>query len=179
MMVQVREYASASEMVANLLAIRKGLLGPAVAPPKPVIIEAIPPPPEPEPPAIERVCPPIDVDISHCFPTVAQIVAVVSDVWNIAPVHIISHRRTWDCTFPRQVACALACRLTIRSLPAIGHYMGGRDHSTVLHARNKLRPHMEKVEVMLPPNATVRQWAEEMLKEVGTGSVKQRRKNEG
>ncbi len=173
MMVPVREYASASEMVVNLMAIRRGLFG------KPVI-EAMPPPPEPEqipkqmPPAIQCIIPP--TDIRDRFPTIAQIVNIVSDVWNIAPVHILSSRRTWDCIVPRHVVCALAYRLTTRSLPEIGRRIG-RDHSTVLHARNKLHSHMERIEVRLPPNATVRQWAEEMLKEVGTGSVKQRREN--
>jgi hypothetical protein len=188
-MVPVREYASASEMVANLIAIRKGLLGLAVIPPKPVIIEASPPerrwrraesppPPAPQPPAIERA-PPIDVDISDRFPTIAEIINIVSDVWKIAPVHIISARRTRECALPRQVVYALACRLTTRSLPDIARRLGGRDHTSVLHGRNKLIHHLEKVEARLPPNATVRQWAEEMLEEVGTGSVKQRKKNGG
>lgn len=35
---------------------------------------------------------------------------------------------------PRQVAMALAARLTDHSLCRIGHYFGGRDHSTVFHA---------------------------------------------
>jgi hypothetical protein len=177
MTVPVREYASASEMVASLMSIRKGLLGPAVIPPKPVIIEAVQPPePEPTPPITLHVAPPIDMDIGDRFPTIIEIVSIVSAVWNIAPVHIRSARRTWECVFPRQVVYALACRLTTRSLPEIGRYLGGRDHSSVLHGRNKMQPHMERVEARLPPDATVRQWAEEMFKEVGTGSVKQRSK---
>ena len=175
MTVPVREYASASEMVASLMAIRKGLLSPAVIPPKPVIIEAVQPPlppePEPGPPTT-----PIDVDPGERFPTIAEIVSIVSAVWNIAPVHIRSGRRTWECVFPRQVVYALACRLTTRSLPEIGRHLGGRDHSSVLHGRNKMQPYMERVEARLPPDATVRQWAEEMFKEIGTGSVKQRSK---
>jgi chromosomal replication initiator protein len=35
---------------------------------------------------------------------------------------------------PRQVAMALSSRLTKHSLPRIGHFFGGRDHSTVIHA---------------------------------------------
>jgi hypothetical protein len=178
MTVPVREYASASEMVASLMAIRKELRGPAVPPPKPVAIE-VEPPPAPEPPVMAYVSPPIDVDISDRFPTIAEIVTIVADVWHIAPVHIRSARRTWECVFPRQVVYALACHLTTRSLPEIGRHLGGRDHSSILHGRNKMQPHMERVEARLPPNVTVRQWAEEMLKEVGTGSVKQRRVENG
>jgi hypothetical protein len=172
MMVPVREYVNASEMVASLIAIRKRLIEP---PPKPVIVEAEPPPPPV--PVTWHVSPPSTdgEDIVPRFPTIAEIVNIVSAVWNIAPVHILSGRRTWECIFPRHVTCALACRLTTRSLPEIGRYIGGRDHSTVLHARNRMQPHMERVEARLPPDATVRQWAEEMLTEIGTGSVKQRR----
>ncbi|MBK2125575.1 helix-turn-helix domain-containing protein, partial [Fangia hongkongensis] len=35
---------------------------------------------------------------------------------------------------PRQVAMALAKEFTNHSLPEIGGFFGGRDHTTVLHA---------------------------------------------
>lgn len=39
-------------------------------------------------------------------------------------------RHAW----PRQVAIALAFRLTEHSLKRIGFFFGGRDHSTIIHA---------------------------------------------
>lgn len=44
---------------------------------------------------------------------------------------------------PRQVAMALAKDLTSKSLPEIGDFFGGRDHTTVLHAVRKIKSMME------------------------------------
>ena len=44
----------------------------------------------------------------------------------------LSYRRWF--AFPRQVAMYLCREMTDSSLPQIGEYFGGRDHTTVLHA---------------------------------------------
>jgi chromosomal replication initiator protein len=38
---------------------------------------------------------------------------------------------------PRQVAMCLAARLTDHSYARIGHFFGGRDHSTVIHGARR------------------------------------------
>ena len=40
--------------------------------------------------------------------------------------------------FPRQIAMYLSRELTDFSLPKIGSEFGGRDHSTVIHAHDKI-----------------------------------------
>jgi chromosomal replication initiator protein len=45
---------------------------------------------------------------------------------------------------PRQVAMYLAKQLTSRSLPEIGKRFGNRDHTTVLHAVNKITELMQE-----------------------------------
>ena len=47
-------------------------------------------------------------------------------------------KRTRQVAFPRQVAMYLARELTDASLPRIGDEFGGRDHTTVIHAHDKI-----------------------------------------
>ena len=46
----------------------------------------------------------------------------------------MSKKRTKEIAFARQVAMYLCREMTDSSLPQIGEYFGGRDHTTVLHA---------------------------------------------
>lgn len=50
-----------------------------------------------------------------------------------------SKRKFKSITLPRQIAMYLARRLTNLSLEEIGGYMGGRDHTTVMHADDKIK----------------------------------------
>jgi chromosomal replication initiator protein len=47
-------------------------------------------------------------------------------------------KRSRAIAYPRQIAMYLARHLTDYSLPEIGEYFGGRDHTTVLHAHEKI-----------------------------------------
>lgn len=53
-------------------------------------------------------------------------------------------RRTKGVAFPRQVAMYLARELTDSSLPRIGEEFGGRDHTTVIHACERVRAEMQR-----------------------------------
>ena len=50
-----------------------------------------------------------------------------------------SKKRTQNIAFPRQIAMYLSRELTDFSLPHIGDEFGGRDHTTVIHAHNKIK----------------------------------------
>jgi chromosomal replication initiator protein len=52
---------------------------------------------------------------------------------------MLSKRRSRSIARPRQVAMALARELTNHSLPEIGDAFGGRDHTTVLHACDRVK----------------------------------------
>ena len=54
-----------------------------------------------------------------------------------------SKRRTRDISFPRQIAMYLCRELTDMSLPKIGDEFGGRDHTTVIHAFDKILEDIE------------------------------------
>jgi chromosomal replication initiator protein len=49
-----------------------------------------------------------------------------------------ARKRTKTVAFPRQVAMYLSRELTDYSLPKIGEAFGGRDHTTVIHAHDKI-----------------------------------------
>lgn len=63
---------------------------------------------------------------------------VVSQHFNIQIADFDSKRRTRSITYPRQVAMYLCRELTDLSLPKIGEGFGGRDHTTVIHAYDKI-----------------------------------------
>ena len=49
-----------------------------------------------------------------------------------------SKKRTSNINYPRQIAMYLCRNMTDLSLPKIGEYFGNRDHTTVLHACDKI-----------------------------------------
>ena len=53
-------------------------------------------------------------------------------------------RRSKNVVLPRQIAMFLTRELTDFSLPEIGGSFGGRDHTTVMHACNKIKTQLEK-----------------------------------
>ncbi|MDI3548523.1 MAG: chromosomal replication initiator protein [Halanaerobiales bacterium] len=70
--------------------------------------------------------------------TIELIKKVVSDYYNLELEDMDSKKRTQNIAFPRQIAMYLSRELTDLSLPQIGEEFGGRDHTTVLHAHNKV-----------------------------------------
>ena len=77
------------------------------------------------------------------YPAIRDIVRAVSKTYGVSVHDINSHRRTMEIVLPRHVAMYLAKELTARSLPYIGRMMGGKDHTSVLHAIRRIRRQME------------------------------------
>ncbi|MBP1744274.1 MAG: chromosomal replication initiation protein [Firmicutes bacterium] len=70
--------------------------------------------------------------------TVELIQEVVSNYYSLRMEDFKSARRTRNVAFPRQIAMYLARKITDLSLPKIGEEFGGRDHTTVIHAYEKI-----------------------------------------
>lgn len=70
---------------------------------------------------------------------VENIQKTVAEYYKIRVADLLSAKRTRSVTRPRQAAMALAKELTNHSLPEIGQFFGGRDHTTVLHACRKVQ----------------------------------------
>ena len=75
--------------------------------------------------------------------TIPNIQRVVAEYYNIRVSDLLSSRRSRSVTRPRQVAMSLAKTLTNHSLPEIGESFGGRDHTTVIHACEKVKELMQ------------------------------------
>jgi chromosomal replication initiator protein len=71
--------------------------------------------------------------------TVEQLQRKVSDFFGVKLVDLKAKTRTKAVAFPRQVAMYMSRRLTHASLAEIGRAFGGKDHTTVLHAVNKIQ----------------------------------------
>lgn len=71
--------------------------------------------------------------------TIPIIQSLVAEYYNIKVSDLCSKNRSQRIVRPRQMAMALAKELTNLSLPAIGLAFGHRDHTTVLHANQKIK----------------------------------------
>ncbi len=69
---------------------------------------------------------------------------IITDYYNLKLEDMDSKKRTQNIAFPRQIAMYLVRELTDLSLPQIGQEFGGRDHTTVLHAHNKIENKYEE-----------------------------------
>jgi chromosomal replication initiator protein len=71
--------------------------------------------------------------------TIAAIQRAVAEFFGIRVEEMKAKRRTKGVAFPRQVAMYLSRELTDASLPHIGEEFGGRDHTTVMHACERVK----------------------------------------
>ena len=77
-------------------------------------------------------------------PTNEMILATVCEVAGESRESILGRRTAIHLARPRQVACYLIQEYRPRlSLPQIGHFMGGKDHTTVIHAIRRIRALLE------------------------------------
>lgn len=79
--------------------------------------------------------------------TIDIIQEVVANYYNLKIEDLKSARRTRNIAFPRQIAMYLSRKLTDMSLPKIGEEFGGRDHTTVIHAYEKISNNLKKMKV--------------------------------
>jgi chromosomal replication initiator protein len=70
--------------------------------------------------------------------TIPRIQEAVSQRFGVTLEELVSPRRSQAVAYPRQVAMYLSRELTDASLPMIGKQFGGRDHTTVIHAKDKI-----------------------------------------
>jgi chromosomal replication initiator protein len=70
--------------------------------------------------------------------SISDIIEVVTGHFDVRLTDLQSRKRSQSVTEPRQICMYLARNLTKHSLEEIGGHLGGRDHTTVMHAYNKI-----------------------------------------
>jgi chromosomal replication initiator protein len=70
---------------------------------------------------------------------IEKILNTVTKHYGVPLSQLHSKRKLKSITLPRQIAMHLARKFTNLSLGEIGGYMGGRDHTTVMHADDKIK----------------------------------------
>jgi chromosomal replication initiator protein len=70
--------------------------------------------------------------------SISDIAEVVTSHFDVRLADLQSKKRSQSITEPRQICMYLARNLTKHSLEEIGGHLGGRDHTTVMHACSKI-----------------------------------------
>ncbi len=130
--------AARLEIVARERAESAELMVPAQAPKNKRDMVAYPEPSTPPRFDVSRVSDESEFIVHINRPgRIFKIQGSVAEAYGIGRVELVSRRRTKNIIRPRQVAMYLCTMLTPRSLPEIGRLFG-RDHTTIMHARNKI-----------------------------------------
>ncbi|MCI1986205.1 MAG: chromosomal replication initiator protein DnaA [Lactobacillus sp.] len=70
--------------------------------------------------------------------TIGQIQSVVAKYYQVTVSELKGKKRVKQIVMPRQIAMYLSREMTDSSLPKIGQEFGGKDHTTVIHAHEKI-----------------------------------------
>ncbi len=81
--------------------------------------------------------------LRHQPVTVEQVLAVVADYYRVEVEDLTGRSRSKEVVLPRQMAMYLLREETGASLPQIGDMLGGRDHTTVMYAHEKMAEQIE------------------------------------
>ena len=74
---------------------------------------------------------------------IAKIQKAVADYYNITIEDLKSKKRTAKINYPRQIAIYLCRNYTDESFPKIGLEFGNRNHSTIIHACDKIKEDLQ------------------------------------
>jgi len=75
--------------------------------------------------------------------TMGYIQQIVATHFKLTTDDLNGRKRTQAIVFPRQIAMYLCRKILDESLPDVGNFFGGRDHSTVIHSCDKISSELE------------------------------------
>ena len=86
----------------------------------------------------------VDFMPKHSSVEVEHVIGAVSKAFGLSTDQLLSKDRSHDIALPRQIAMYLMRQEANASLPFIGASLGGRDHTTVMYACDKVADLMER-----------------------------------
>ncbi len=119
---------------------------------------------------------PLDIDAANAYvtalrgrPTVElrEIALATSRAFSLSLGQLRSRSQRREAVSARGVAIYLARQLTDMSLGQIGHYFGGRDHTTILHS-------CRKMEALLPTEPATRAMVEQVREMLHTRTMQEK-----
>jgi len=87
---------------------------------------------------VENVADLLNSPVQMTKTTPELVVDMVAAAFEVSAQDLMFSTRRRQVSFPRQVAMYLVRQYTSLSLPQIGHFFGGKDHTTVLYACEKI-----------------------------------------
>jgi len=99
------------------------------------------------------------IKIEEKEPTPEEIIKTVARFFNVRATDIKGKKKNSSIVLPRQIAMFIMRKKTKLSLPEIGEYFGGKDHSTVIYSINK-------IESLLKEEKKVQEGVEFLLKKL-------------
>lgn len=78
--------------------------------------------------------------------TCELIINTVAEHFSVSPDDIRSTKRNKEISYPRQIAMYLCRKMTTDSLQSIGHTLGKKDHTTIIHGEKKINDDLKRDE---------------------------------
>ena len=66
------------------------------------------------------------------------IISTVAEHFGLTNIDLASQKKNKEIVFPRQIAMYLCREMTDAPLKTVGEYLGGRDHTTIMHGHEKI-----------------------------------------
>lgn len=88
----------------------------------------------------------INTNVKQQSITPKKIILIVTDFFEINPRDLSAHSRKKELVLPRQIVMYLMRKEINYSFPAIGELLGGRDHTTAIHAFDKIENELNQNE---------------------------------
>ena len=89
---------------------------------------------------------------------VRYVILAVSKAWGVMPNEILLKRRMQRIVIPRHAAISIITQLTSLSTTRLAQYFNMKDHSCVVHALQKMHPHIMALDRRMGGAATIEEW---------------------